>query len=57
MENKKGFDCVNMKNDIQRKLYEEHKGLDFKEYIKVISQEAKKSDLWKEITEKKSVHH
>ncbi|MDH5720495.1 MAG: hypothetical protein OEZ13_07705 [Spirochaetia bacterium] len=55
MKNKKDFDCVKMKNDIQSTLYEEHKDLNFKEYIKNISEEAKRSDLYKEIMKKKTV--
>ncbi|MDH5717581.1 MAG: hypothetical protein OEZ22_08065 [Spirochaetia bacterium] len=57
MKSKKDFDCVDMKNNIQKILYEKHKGLNFKNYIKVISQEAKNSDLCKEIMKKKSIPH
>ena len=46
MNKDKKFDCVKMTRSIREKLYEEHKDLNKVEYLKLLSEEAKKSSLY-----------
>ena len=43
----KKFDAVEMSLSIKRKLYEENKNLSIADYLKKLSEEAKKSKFWK----------
>ena len=47
MKNNKKFDCVIMTRNIREKLYEEHKELSKERYLKLLSEEAKISPLFK----------
>lgn len=53
MNRNKDFDCVEMTRKIRDKLYEEHKDLNYTELAKALSDEAKKSELWKKIKQKR----
>jgi hypothetical protein len=45
---KKSFDCVKMTRDIRDDLYKKYgKGKSLKEFGEILSQEARKSPLWK----------
>jgi hypothetical protein len=44
-----------MKNEIQKKLSEKHKGMNYLEYAEAVSEEAKHSELWKKIIEKQPI--
>jgi hypothetical protein len=45
----KSFDCVEMKNKIQKKLWDEANG-DLKKLNDLINKKAEKSDMWKKHT-------
>jgi len=48
MYKNKTFDCVKMKHDIQRQLYEELNPTSMDDYYLKLSEYAKKSKLWQE---------
>ena len=47
MKKDKEFDCVEMKNEIQRKLQAEWQGLTDEELIQRIRKDIEESDSWK----------
>ncbi len=49
MKESEKFDCVKMTRDIRDRLYNEHKGLNFDEYVNFLVEESHKSNLWKKI--------
>ena len=52
MNKENSIDCVEMTRKIRDELYEEHKHLAPKEFIKALSEEGKKTELWKKLKNK-----
>ena len=52
IKKQKDFDCVEMKNAIQAKIYEETKDMTFTELRAYLDNKLQKDDFWKRINNK-----